>query len=159
MMRSDNVYKVNELLKQLGRLDRINLTFDEHNQCIFRMGQKYDLVLQVDQQYTLLKVAAYIGNKRYQGEQILLENLMMCNFSAAELYGCRIGLCRQTKRYVLSVDLPLALTGDQNLVGVMTNFYQALDWVNQLIESLLKTNKPRQSEGLKRQVIYNRDNR
>lgn len=158
-MRNENFYKATNMLKKIGQLDGMSLAFDEKNQCVFRVGHKYDVVLQANESFTLLKIVAYVADQKYQGQKELLEMLMVCNFYSSELQGCAIGLCHKTNRFVLSIEVPLSHSSEQYLANVVTNFHRTLVWSDQQIESFAKNNTPSRNQFSKNQNFLNRSMR
>lgn len=97
-----SIQRANGILQELGKLNGIGIELDEAGIGYVEVENKYPVTLQLTSSGNFLKLTAYVGGHRSNGNPKILEYLLGCNYEADFLKGCTVGLCTLSRRYTLS---------------------------------------------------------
>lgn len=111
-----SIEKANHVLRDLGRMNGLEIELNEHGTAFVKVENQYPLTLQLTTSGNFLKLTAYVGECHNISDPKILEYLLVCNYEADFIKGCSIGLCKLTQKLTLSFMHPL-LSSDAILLN------------------------------------------
>ena len=117
---------INDWIKSLSDGSGNQIQLDQDGMCAVAVSGDQDIVIQVNDATSMVRLLAYVNKVTYTSNEGILEDVMSENFQSTWLDGCQISLCPESRRFVLAVSLPTELIDERLFSNVVGNFISVL---------------------------------